>query len=122
MRRIALLALIGCGGQEPAADALSFEQVHGHLALCASCHAGDYPDGDLDLSGDMYRALLDTPSKQSDLPLVEPFDSRYSYLWHKLGGTQGLAGGSGTRMPLGEALSDEAIERIAQWIDEGAAP
>ena len=114
-------ALAACAPAAPGAPIFSFEaEVLPDLRTCATCHAGAYPDGNLDLSGDMYAALLDGASAQSALPLVEPGDSRGSYLWHKVGGTQGLAGGSGTRMPLGEPLPAQVVDRIAEWIDRGA--
>lgn len=119
------LLLAACAPEtpEPQAPTFSFaERVRPDLAGCIGCHAGDVPDGGLDLTGDLYDRLLSTPSQQSDLALVEPFDSRASYLWHKLRGTQGIAGGSGTRMPLGDPLPDEAIARVEEWIDRGAEP
>ena len=117
--------LIACGPETEATNEPVFsfaERVQRDLAGCIGCHAGEFPDGGLDLTGDLYDRLLTTPSQQSALPLVEPFDSRASYLWHKLGGTQGIAGGSGTRMPLGEPLPAEVVDRVAEWIDRGAEP
>jgi len=118
-----MLAACGAEVEDNEAPTFSFsERVRSDLAGCIGCHAGEFPDGGLDLTGDLYDRLLTTPSQQSALALVEPFDSRASYLWHKLGGTQGIAGGSGTRMPLGDALPDEVVDRVAEWIDRGAEP
>jgi hypothetical protein len=52
--------------------------------------------------------------------LVTPGDSLNSYLFHKVNGTQSLADGSGTQMPIGQAMSDDEIDLIRQWIDDGA--
>jgi hypothetical protein len=125
IRAVATILLAACAS-EPEPDpepVFSFAvEVEPHLRACATCHAGATPDGALDLSGDLYDRLLDAPSGQSPLALVEPGDSRASYVWHKLNGTQGLAGGSGTRMPLGDPLPDDVIDAVAEWIDRGAAP
>ena len=124
--RLALVALlVGCAGDHTGLDAgtISFAaEVQPLLSTCAGCHQGEAPDGALDLSGGLYATLVDQPSGQSDLLLVEPGDSRYSYVWHKLNGTQSVAGGAGTRMPLGAPLSDAEIDLVALWIDAGAAP
>lgn len=89
---------------------------------CVSCHRGEQPEGALDLGYDPFGALVDAPSTQSSLLLVEPYDHLYSYLWHKVNGTQSLAGGSGTRMPLDAPLDAELIDLVGRWIDEGARP
>ena len=126
--RLLLVALVaGCAaaGDDtgPIQGGISFaDEVQPLWASCAGCHQGETPDGSLDLSGDMYDKLLNTTSGQSDLALVEVGDSRYSYVWHKLNGSQSVAGGAGTRMPLGEPLSDDDIELVGLWIDAGAEP
>jgi uncharacterized membrane protein len=56
------------------------------------------------------------------MKLVVPGDSLYSYLWHKVNGSQSIAGGSGTSMPIGEVFTDEEIALVAAWIDAGANP
>lgn len=99
------------------------EHIEPMLFQCTGCHRGEAPDGSFDMSGDdLYGALVDQPSGQAPLDLVEPGDAEYSYLWHKINGTQSLAGGAGTRMPMGDRWSDEDIEKLAIWIDLGAAP
>jgi len=106
----------------PVIEVTFSEYIEPKLQTCVGCHRGDKPDGALDLTGDMYEILTTTPSGQADMALVEPEDAAYSYLWHKINGSQSLAGGAGTRMPLGERWSDEDIELLALWIDLGAAP
>jgi cytochrome c553 len=126
VRLAAALLLVGCGttGETgPIYETISFAaEVQPLLASCSGCHQGATPDGALDLSGDLYDKLVEQPSGQSELLLVEPGDSRYSYVWHKLNGSQSVAGGAGTRMPLGAPLSDDDIDLIALWIDTGAEP
>ncbi len=125
-RATGLLALLwmGCADGEPGDtdDEVGFDLVRAQLGGCIGCHSGPAPDGALDLSGDTRQVLLDTPSGQSDLPLVEPGDALYSYLYHKVNGTQSVAGGAGSRMPLGEPWTEEQVERLALWIDLGARP
>lgn len=95
-------------------------------ADCTMCHHannGHIPDGGLDLNVDPLAAILDVPSTQSqDMVLVEPGDHLYSYLWHKVNGTQSIADGSGSSMPLGGLWTDEQIQLLADWIDGGAQP
>ncbi|MCO4743992.1 MAG: hypothetical protein KC912_04335 [Proteobacteria bacterium] len=118
MRWLPLL-LLGCAGD----DTLSFEADIAPIVQqqCSGCHAGAEAEGGLDLSASPYDVLQNQESNQSDLALIEPGDALYSYLWHKVNGTQALAEGSGTSMPLGWWLAPEEIDRIGDWIDEGAA-
>lgn len=90
------------------------------LAGCAGCHSGDDPSGQLDLSDPF--AAVDAESNQSTLVLIAPGDHLESYLWHKVSGTHGIAGGLGTRMPVGGAWPQEDIDLLAQWINLGAPP
>jgi hypothetical protein len=118
---IAALWLIGCASR-PFED-----EIAPMIAQqCSGCHGGDAPRGELDLSGDplfVWAALVDEPSWQTEqMPLVQPGDYLDSYLWHKMNGTQVIAGGSGSRMPLGVELPAGTIEALALWIDEGANP
>jgi hypothetical protein len=123
-----LVALAGCG--EPIADTdVDLDtgvpgfaaDIAPKMVACTGCHGGDAPDGALDLRTDAY-ATLKQESGQAPLRLVEPGDYLASYLWHKLNGSQALAGGAGTRMPLGEPWSAEDLELVAVWIDLGMAP
>ena len=51
--------------------------------------------------------------------LIEPGNHLQSYLWHKVAGTQSIAGGLGQQMPLANHWSSEDIDLLAQWIDLG---
>ncbi len=121
MRWLALAALVACA---PDDAPISFEAEIAPLfwAECGDCHRGAQPDGDLDLWEAPYDALVGVPSTQSALAIVEPGDALYSYLWHKLNGTQSIAGGSGTAMPLDGLLAQPDLDRVTLWIDQGAHP
>jgi hypothetical protein len=130
MRHLVWLGLVACAGGDSAnetGDALSYARdiAPRFDADCIGCHQpiGDVPpSGGLDLI-DPLTALLDVPSSQAiDMDLVLAGDHLYSYLWHKVNGSQSIAGGSGTSMPLGGVWSDDDIALLADWIDQGAAP
>jgi len=83
----------------------------------------------LDLSGDAYAAIVNVPSPQfMDLDHIEPNDPDRSYIWHKINGTQVMAGGSGVMMPSPRpgmdptVLTPEQIATIEAWINGGAQP
>ncbi|MEL6345423.1 MAG: hypothetical protein AAFV53_20110 [Myxococcota bacterium] len=94
------------------------------LRPCVGCHQGEAPDGSFDMSGDdLYGDIVEQPSGQAvDMMLIEPGDHLYSYLWHKLNGSQSVAGGAGTSMPLGTSWTEEQLDQFALWIDLGAQP
>lgn len=133
---VAFLAIFaGCTGadgesadDDDAEGGLSFERdiLPEFQRDCTRCHytSDEHPpDGGLDMTGDALAAIVEVPSVQSqDMVLVEPGDSLYSYLWHKVNGSQSIADGSGSSMPLGGLWTDEQIQRLADWIDQGAQP
>lgn len=114
----------GIGGTDAATNdgATGFASVEDAVVTpCVPCHTGSAPSGGLDLSGDAYAAIVGVPSLQvPTMSLVEPGDSLHSYLWHKINGSQSLAAGSGTSMPQGGSLTEDQIQRVADWIDAGA--
>jgi len=91
-------------------------------AKCASagCHNVISASANLVLvEGEAYTNLVDVDSKQeSSLKRVKASDSENSYLVIKIEGTQT----NGTqRMPIGGSpLSENEIQLIISWIDEGA--
>jgi hypothetical protein len=88
-----------------------------------ACHEPGGEDASLDMSGNAYLEIYGVASSQSLLYLVEADSHEDSYLWHKVNGSQGSVGGSGSTMPKGAPmLSAEDIEKIATWIDAGAQP
>lgn len=111
-----LLLFTACGPEVSYRDEV-FPVLQEH---CTRCHSASDPDAGLDLYSTGLAGLVDAPATQSDLPLVSAGDSLNSYLFHKINGTQSLAGGSGTQMPIGQPMSDAEIDLIRQWIDDGA--
>lgn len=88
-----------------------------------ACHEPGGEDASLDMSDGAYYAIYGVASTQSLLSLVEASSHEESYLWHKVNGSQGSVGGSGSRMPAGaRPLVQEQIDAIADWIDGGAQP
>ena len=79
------------------------------------CHAGNQPAGALLLTGDnVYNNLVGKSSNQVSMNLVEPGDSKNSYLIKKL-----LGEGTSLMPPLGK-LPDDYIDNVSEWIDNGA--
>lgn len=112
---VLLAGLVGCGP--------SYKTTLGPIveSECIACHVGEADNGGgFDISGG-WDAIVEVEARQtSEMPLITPGDHLQSYLWHKLNGSQSLAAGAGTQMPLGGSLSDEEIAEIASWIDAGA--
>ena len=111
---------LGPGGtSEPAVAQTPFERdLAPKLADCLGCHRGGSPEAGLDLSD--AHALIGVESSQLKMPLIEPGNHLQSYLWHKVAGTQSIAGGLGRRMPINHEWPEEDIEMLARWIDLGA--
>lgn len=107
-----------------AADEISFTRDIAPLlnARCASCHLTGQEEGNMALhAGGAYTSLVNVPSVESKLLRVKPGAPQESYLLLKLEGTHLDAGGSGARMPFGAPpLSDETLQRIRSWIEQGA--
>jgi hypothetical protein len=94
-------------------------------ANCAfsGCHAGNSPALGQNLSaGQAYGSIVGVPSQEvPTLQRVHRSFPNLSYLVHKIQGTQGTVGGSGSRMPLGGVpLTGEEIATIRAWIAAGA--
>ena len=137
---LAVALLLGCGGDvadpslndtgpdltltssSPAqSGAVTWDGAVGALfqTHCVACHAGELPAGELDLATAPLQVMLEVPSVQADMMRVSCGDHLYSYVWHKVNGSQSIAGGSGTNMPRGAWLDDSDIAMIAEWIDRG---
>jgi hypothetical protein len=91
---------------------------------CVMCHLPGAEQAGLALHPKGgYANLIDVKSTQSPLVRVLPGKPDDSYLYRKLTGTQAQVGGSGERMPFGDAtLTVEEIERVRRWIEGGAKP
>jgi hypothetical protein len=130
MRRATLLVVLlsallaGCGstvegGFEPATAQTPFERdLAPKLAACFGCHTGDDPKAGLDLSD--VQAIIGVESTQLKMAIIEPGNHLQSYLWHKVAGTQSIAGGLGQRMPVDHEWPAEDVDLLARWIDLGA--
>lgn len=115
-----LSALIGCA--IPEEESFEYSVLPLFESQCIGCHNPNLPEGGLDLQTDPYAVLLDTPSNQSTLPFVSPGSNLHSYLWHKMNGSQAIAGGAGTSMPLGASTLEDALLTVEFWINTGAQP
>ena len=89
-----------------------------------NCHmAGGSGAGSLLMDGSDYEAIVNVPSLGvPSMNLVTPGDQMNSYLWHKLDGTMMEVGGSGSKMPLGMAMTQDELDTVGTWIDQGAKP
>jgi len=93
--------------------------------ICSGCHNGSNPPGGALpgsqnlTAGNSFASLVGVSSlEQPALRRVKPGDPNNSYLIQKL---EGLAGISGSRMPLGGPFLDQAtIDQIKSWIASGA--
>ena len=135
-RSVLVLLVVGaaaCGSDSPTAPTaptptptpggltatLSSIQSEVFDASCIGHHGDHATEAELDLTaGQSYSNLVNVPSIQVALDLVEPNDAENSYLIHKLDGRAGMVG---DRMPVGGPfLSQADIDVIKQWINAGA--
>jgi hypothetical protein len=115
-------------GEPPAEVSLSRDVQPIFTASCAlaGCHAGSAPQEEMTLEEgrlfDPQVGIVGVPSRQAPgRNRVLPGRSDLSYLVNKIEGTQVAAGGSGEQMPRNAPpLSDDAVRRIVDWIDQGA--
>ena len=92
-------------------------------ARCVSCHAGEAPSGNLDLSaGNSYDAIFQQPSSGSDLLLVRAGSRSESLLWLKVAAwtDESIILTGGAAMPLSGPLGAESTELLRFWIQNGA--
>lgn len=108
-----------------AAVTLSQIQAAVFTPVCSGCHNGSNPPGGALpgsqnlTAGNSFAALVGVASlEQPALRRVKTGDPDNSYLIQKL---EGLAGITGSRMPLGGPFLDQAtIDQIKSWIASGA--
>lgn len=81
----------------------------------------------LDLSAGSHARIVGVASPQfMDLAHIEPGDPDASYIWHKINGTQVMAGGSGVMMPSPRpgmevtVLTQAELDTIEAWINANA--
>jgi uncharacterized protein (TIGR03118 family) len=109
----------------PAAVTLSQIQATVFTPICSGCHNGSNPPGGALpgsqnlTAGNSFAAIVGVASlEQPTLRRVKAGDPDNSYLIQKI---EGLAGISGSRMPLGGPFLDQAtIDQIKSWIASGA--
>jgi uncharacterized protein (TIGR03118 family) len=109
----------------PAAVTLSQLQAAVFTPKCSGCHNGSNPPGGALpgsqnlTAGNTFAAIVGVASlEQPALRRVKAGDPDNSYLIQKL---EGLAGITGSRMPLGGPFLDQAtIDQIKAWIASGA--
>jgi mono/diheme cytochrome c family protein len=83
---------------------------------CVGCH-GVGGNAGLDLRPDVSHGnLVNIPSTQSALALIEPEEPDDSWLYLKITGQQNV----GSEMPPGSGLDSTAAALIQTWIMEGA--
>ncbi|MFT4626257.1 MAG: hypothetical protein ACI8PZ_004934 [Myxococcota bacterium] len=120
------LVLAGCDdhlfrpeGQELTPDGCGVEEVYAASCATSGCHGAATAASGLDLETDMLLATLDvdSPTYPGNVFIV-PGDPDASFLLQKLEGTH--PAGTGSTMPLGSALSDDAIATVREWIADGA--
>jgi len=121
-------ALLGACGSQPSGEGGMAEEESAQTPFerdlaakftgCLGCHSGKSPEAGLDLSD--VQALAGVESTQLTMALIEPGNHLQSYLWHKVAGTQAIAGGLGQRMPVSHEWPQEDIDLLARWIDLGA--
>ncbi len=103
----------------------AFDDVQSMVFMPAcSCHLATpgAANGNLELTDAVaYMNIVDVASGDLPaMPYVTPMDPTNSYLWLKLTGDHIAAGGKGSKMPLGPALSQEQLDLVQGWILAGA--
>lgn len=106
----------------PLAPTLESIQTNIFSAVCAvTCHRSPTPQENLNLeAGKAYENLVNIPSEGiTSMMRVLPGEADNSYIIWKL--EEGRTEIKGQRMPLNlPALSDEKIQAICDWINDGA--
>jgi anaerobic magnesium-protoporphyrin IX monomethyl ester cyclase len=127
----AALGLLSCDADQtqvcdppppPVRFATQIEPYLDETCALPECHATETAAAGLILErGTAYENLVNHPSTQvPGLARVRPGQVDRSYLVHKLDGTQAAVGGSGERMPKGGRVDPRFLDRLKQWIRDGA--
>lgn len=118
-----LLASVLLPAAAPASEPVSFaSDVQPILTQhCVMCHLPGAAQGDHSLYPDAWASMVNVPSVQSALKLVEPGSPETSYSYLKLTGKHREAGGSGEVMPFPNGpLSADVTDIFRLWIEQGA--
>jgi hypothetical protein len=119
MRFLMSLAFAGCTSvQSPATFTEVFDDVLSQSCAFSTCHGGSAGAPFLRESQAAYESLVDVESNSKENAiLVVPGNPDESYLIQKIENSEGIDGES---MPPSSPLTDETIERIRSWIEDGA--
>jgi len=127
MTALVLLSLVTLGQEscgEPAVEpTLSSLQEVVFYPTCGqfeSCHGGPNPQSDLDMSSaeSTYAGLINVDSEEVPGEIrVVPGDADASVFYRLFFSSEGEA----RQMPIGYELTDEELEAVRIWIDDGAA-
>ncbi|MBF0239539.1 MAG: hypothetical protein HQM12_17690 [SAR324 cluster bacterium] len=104
-------------GALPSVEYVSWDAIEQSILRnnCSGCHNKNLKNGDLNLDFNSYKEIVTNGKKSSSgIKIVEVGNKEQSMLYKK------IKGEAGKRMPLGSALSDESINLIGTWIDNGA--
>jgi len=106
-------------GPDPSA---TFSRVQAEVftpsCAVAGCHGGSSPQLGLDLSaGKSWASIVNVRSVEATRLRVAPGDPDASYLVSKVKGDATI---TGSRMPLGGALTPAEIDLIVDWVRRGA--
>lgn len=119
---LAVLAVVAAGADELLSYAAAVRPVF--EKECGDCHGPKRPKKGLDLVGaDAVATMVGRPSQnEPQVVLVKAGDPAASYLWRKLA----HAHTEGKGMPRGlftaTKLTQEQIDLVAGWIEQGARP
>ncbi len=118
---LGLLTLLACGEEDTALNPTHDADIQPiwDETCGAGCHTGGSASGALALD-DGYAATVGVASSIEGYNLVEPGDLANSFLWLKLEGSHEDVGGEGSKMPLGNSLTEEEVALIEAWILDGA--
>jgi hypothetical protein len=136
--RVGAIILVGCGlsvsacgsPAEQGAVAENFSALYAEVFVpkgCVGCHDADAPGGlDMSSADGSYQALVGAPAQGTKCApagtlRVAAGDSDGSLLVHKLEGHDATSQPvCGKPMPQKEQLEASQIERVRNWIDQGA--
>ena len=111
-------------GDEDDGVELTLADIQPIFTKSCGCHDGvakESPAAGLDLAdGVSYDAIVEVENK-AGLVFVVPGDPEESYLYRKMEDTHlEMEGGAGKVMPMAGKLEDAVLEKVKQWIEDGA--
>lgn len=118
----------GTGGIQSAPNAVTLQQVQSAVFTqsCAlsDCHRGASAPFGLDLSaGETLDNVLGVASfEKPEFDRVERFNPTDSYVYMKVTGDLRIGGDSMPPLGLAPPLTDQQIDLLRQWIEQGALP